>query len=87
MQSVRYAFRSVASTLVETLFNLRAPVEQSVWQLQTQTRADLIKSLLNQQDFNFLHRTEMVCSLALLVYDTGLLIYVAPFWIHELSLF
>lgn len=67
MQSVRYTFRSVASTLIETLFDLRAPVEQSLWQPQTQTRADLVKGLLNQQNFSFLHRTETVGNLLLAV--------------------
>lgn len=48
MQSICYVFYSMTLTLVETLFNLRALVEQSVWQLQIQTHADLVKSLLNQ---------------------------------------
>ena len=59
MQSVRYAFRSVASTLVVALFNIQAPMEQST-QSQIQTRADLVKNLLDQQNYNFLHQVEMV---------------------------
>ncbi|KAI9462960.1 hypothetical protein HD554DRAFT_2041066 [Boletus coccyginus] len=61
MQSVHYAFYSSASTLIETLFDLRAQVEQSS-DSQVQIRADLIKALSNQQNFNFLHQMKMLPS-------------------------